>query len=141
MNKTILIIIIVLVVLVGGYYLFRGAYYAPSPTPPTSREETPPITEEGTTPVKEITVSAREYSFNPPNIILSAGERVKLTFKNEGITVHNFVVKDLGVSTRTIGPGQTDTIEFTAPASGKYTFICSIPGHAAAGMIGDLEVE
>ena len=48
---------------------------------------------------------------------------------------------DLGISTKTIGSGQTETIEFVAPTSGTYTFICSVPGHATAGMVGDLIVE
>ena len=30
--------------------------------------------------------------------------------------------------TKLLGPGQSDTIEFTVPA-GSYTFICSFPGH------------
>ena len=31
--------------------------------------------------------------------------------------------------TKMLGGGESDTIEFTAPAAGKYDFICSFPGH------------
>jgi azurin len=45
-------------------------------------------------------------------------------------------------STRMLGPGERDTITFTAPAqAGTYEFICSFPGHAAAGMRGTLVVR
>ncbi len=31
--------------------------------------------------------------------------------------------------TKLLGGGETDTIEFTAPKKGTYTYICSFPGH------------
>lgn len=141
MSKTILIIVIILVVVIGGYFLLKGGYQASAPT---STPEVTALEEEILPPtgqVKEFTVSGTEYSFSPSSITVSAGDRVKITFRNDGRIGHNFVVRDLGIGTRTIGPGQTDTIEFTTPQSGTYTFICSVPGHAVAGMVGDLEVE
>lgn len=33
------------------------------------------------------------------------------------------------VHTRLLGPKETDTIIFTAPAAGEYDYICSFPGH------------
>ena len=149
MNKVILIIIVILIVIVGGYFLLRGAYQAPAlapttPAPTAPTEEVSPGPEEVSAPtpsVKEFTVSGTEYNFNPSSIRVSAGDRVKITFRNDGRIGHNFVVKDLGISAKTIGSGQTDIVEFTAPQSGNYTFICSVPGHATAGMAGDLIVE
>ncbi|MEC7281083.1 MAG: plastocyanin/azurin family copper-binding protein, partial [Verrucomicrobiota bacterium] len=41
-----------------------------------------------------------------------------------------------------LGPGENDTIEFTAPAlSGDYEFLCSFPAHLFAGMRGVMTVE
>lgn len=34
-------------------------------------------------------------------------------------------------ATKMLGPGEEDTITFSAPAEGEYEFICSYPGHAA----------
>ncbi|HRD57807.1 MAG TPA: azurin [Ferruginibacter sp.] len=31
--------------------------------------------------------------------------------------------------TKMVGPGESDTISFDAPAAGKYDYICSFPGH------------
>ncbi|MDP5170144.1 MAG: azurin, partial [Bacteroidia bacterium] len=33
--------------------------------------------------------------------------------------------------TSLVGGGESTTVEFTAPAAGVYTFICSFPGHSA----------
>lgn len=42
--------------------------------------------------------------------------------------------------TKLVGGGESDTIEFTAPKKGTYTFICSFPGHYAL-MKGNFIVE
>ena len=34
----------------------------------------------------------------------------------------------------------SETITFTAPAPGRYTYLCPVPGHAQQGMYGALEV-
>jgi len=44
--------------------------------------------------------------------------------------------------TKLLGPGESDTIEFTAPdAPGEYEFLCSFPAHLYAGMRGVMTVE
>lgn len=45
------------------------------------------------------------------------------------------------VATKLLGPGESDTITFTAPAAGTYDYICTFPGHAQAGMHGVLTVK
>jgi azurin len=42
--------------------------------------------------------------------------------------------------TKLVGGGESDTVEFTAPKKGTYTFICSFPGHYAL-MKGSFIVE
>lgn len=135
MNKTMLIIIIVLVVVIGGYFILKGKYPAPTSTPATA-----PSTETSVG-IREITVIGTEYSFNPLSISVKAGEKVKITFKNNGQTIHNLTVDKLGIGTKTVNPGKTDAVEFTAPSSGAYSFFCSISGHRASGMEGSLKVE
>jgi azurin len=39
------------------------------------------------------------------------------------------------------GSNSSDTISFQAPAPGEYTYVCTVPGHYAAGMWGNLTVE
>ena len=137
MNKVI-IVIIVLLVGVGGYFLLRGGYQTPTSTPSPTSEA---VEEKIVSGVKEITIIGTEFNFNPSSITLKTEEEVRIIFKNTGKAPHNLVIEDLGIKTKTIGPGQTDTIEFTASSSGTYTFFCSISGHQAAGMEGSLKIE
>lgn len=149
--KTTGIIIVVLLVAVGGYFLLRGSYQAPTSAPATTSTVAPKETEQPTEispttkiPVAgatEISVSATEFSFSPASISVKAGEKVKITFKNNGRAQHNLTLERLGIGTKTISGGQTDAVEFTAPSSGTYNFFCSIPGHRASGMAGALKVE
>jgi len=46
------------------------------------------------------------------------------------------------VTTSMLGAGETDTITFTVPeTTGEYDYICTFPGHFAAGMVGKLIVQ
>lgn len=137
MKKTILATAGVLVVIVGGYFLLRGGYQVPASTP----AETPLVAQTPAAGATEINVSGSEFSFSPASINVKAGERVKITFRNIGQAPHNLVLEGLGITTKTIGGGQTDVVEFTAPAAGTYSFFCSIPGHRSAGMEGSLKIE
>lgn len=57
----------------------------------------------------------------------------------------NFVAKksepQIIVHSGLVGGGESVTVEFTAPAAGKYQFICTFPGHFQGGMVGQLIVE
>lgn len=33
--------------------------------------------------------------------------------------------------TRVLGPGESDTLKFTAPPAGEYPYVCTFPGHFA----------
>jgi uncharacterized cupredoxin-like copper-binding protein len=78
-----------------------------------------------------------------------------ITFKvtNLGVAFHNFKVCTIpvptaagaqnacfGKSTRTLKHGQSTTLTVPISLAGKYEFLCTIPGHAAAGMKGLLGV-
>jgi azurin len=50
--------------------------------------------------------------------------------------------KDVIAHTKLLGPGESDTITFTAPyVAGDYVFLCGFPGHYAAGMHGIVTVK
>ena len=50
--------------------------------------------------------------------------------------------KKVIAKTRTLGPGEEETITFTAPSiPSPYDYICTFPGHFAAGMKGVLVVQ
>lgn len=38
-------------------------------------------------------------------------------------------MEDVIAATKLLGPGESETISFTAPEPGDYQFVCSFPGH------------
>ena len=87
------------------------------------------------------TVTGTEFAFTPSTLTVKKGEPVTITFKNQGKYPHNLTITDLNVATKTIQPGQSDTITFTPPKAGSFTFMCTVPGHADRGMKGTLTVQ
>ena len=97
--------------------------------------------EGGTMEIGEIVVEGDDYSFSPARFSVSAGESVKLTLNNVGRFPHNLIVEGLGIATRTIPGGASDTIEFSVEEAGTYTIYCGIGNHRALGMTGVLTIE
>jgi uncharacterized cupredoxin-like copper-binding protein len=46
-----------------------------------------------------------------------------------------------GKGTKLIVPAQSTSLTYTFKTRGTYEYICTVPGHAAAGMKGDLKVS
>jgi uncharacterized cupredoxin-like copper-binding protein len=64
--------------------------------------------------------------------------RVTFRITNRGTLKHDF--KIAGKRTRLIGVGKTRSLTVTL-RRGTYKYICTVPGHAAAGMKGRLRVR
>lgn len=88
---------------------------------------------------KEITVQLRSFEFEPSSFTLEQGQPVSLKLVSEDIE-HTYTVEALGVDYR-VGPGETRTVTFTPEQSGTFELICTIPGHAEAGMVGTVAVQ
>ncbi len=63
------------------------------------------------------------------------------TFKvtNRGAIKHDF--KIAGKKTPGLATGKAATLKVTFTKAGKYTYLCTLPGHAAGGMKGILTVK
>jgi uncharacterized cupredoxin-like copper-binding protein len=63
------------------------------------------------------------------------------TFKvtNKGMIAHDF--KIAGKKTASLKTGKSQTFKVTFKKAGKYPYLCTLPGHAAAGMKGVLVVK
>lgn len=89
---------------------------------------------------REVLVVGDEFSFDPEMIRLRAGETINVTFRNDGRMFHTFTVRSLGFELRTGGNGRIEgAIDVTEP--GTYQFLCTVPGHASAGMRGRIVVD
>lgn len=136
MNKNLLIGAgVLLAVVIAGFYFIKGPKVSYAPTANTTTATLAPG------PVTEINVSAKEYAYTPSTITVKSGENVKINFTNNGTTAHNLTIQGLNLATNSIGPGETDSISFVAPAAGSYNFYCSIDGHKDLGLSGTLIVQ
>ena len=53
--------------------------------------------------------------------------------------LHNFRI--IGKQTRLIQPGKTAKLAVRFRKKGRYRYLCTVPGHAAAGMRGVFTVR
>jgi uncharacterized cupredoxin-like copper-binding protein len=109
------------------------------------------------------TVSASEYGFTPAVLMLPAMQPVELTLMNTGCMEHDLVIiagpgiptpaatmapmSGMDATMTGMGPfhvhaqpGKAATLMLTLSA-GEYSFICSMTGHRAKGMVGTLIVR
>jgi plastocyanin len=163
MTMGMIIVVIVVIAVIGGYFLLANRKTS-SPTvenqnnqgemmqddgsamsPEESMESTDSAMMEGEGMTegmtKSITVEGSEYSYTPSTLNANVGDIITLTFKNTGTYSHNLVIPDLNVQTKTINPGESDTIEFTADKAGTYSFYCTVDSHKDKGMVGTLNVQ
>lgn len=79
-----------------------------------------------------VKVTAKEFKFV---LSRSSAPHGKVTFKvvNKGKAKHDF--KIAGKRTPMLKPGKTATLTVTL-SKGKHKYVCTVPGHAAAGMRG-----
>ena len=80
-----------------------------------------------------VKVGAKEFKFT---LSRKSAPHGKVTFKvtNKGHIKHDF--KIAGKKTKMLGPGKGTSLTVTLKKGKKYTYICTVPGHAAAGMKG-----
>jgi len=113
------------------------------PVPGNEVEETVVVKDESSmaeSPVVEISMTARQWEFEPAAITVKEGQRVKLTIRSIDVA-HGFALPDFGVSQR-LEPGKTQIVEFTADKKGTYTFFCNVAcGAGHRDMKGQLVVE
>jgi uncharacterized cupredoxin-like copper-binding protein len=83
-----------------------------------------------------VTVTATEFKFKLSKLTVPHGS-VTFTVVNKGKVAHDF--KIAGKKTALIKPGKSAKLIVTLIA-GKYPYLCTVPGHAAAGMKGTLRV-
>ena len=138
MSKNLLIGLgVFLAVVVVGFFLVRS----PKPSVQNAQNSTPATSSSTASPVKEINISAKEFAYTPSSVSVNVGETVKINLTNDGTTTHNLTIAELGVKTKDVNPGESDSVTFTPKTTGAYTFFCSIDSHKDLGLQGTLEVR
>ncbi|MGI8666018.1 MAG: cupredoxin domain-containing protein [Jatrophihabitans sp.] len=90
--------------------------------------------------VQNVTITAdQSYRFDPSTITVHPG-KVKITLVHTGTGApHDWSLTGFpDDNVALVSPGETRSVEFTAPSPGRYTFVCTI--HIAQGQTGTLVV-
>lgn len=90
---------------------------------------------------QQVDLVAQNATFSKKEIHVRAGTFVVLTFTNEDPVFHDLMVEGVANVDAPARPGQTSHVRFVIDRPGRYTFVCTVPGHAEAGMMGVLVVE
>jgi nitrite reductase (NO-forming) len=89
--------------------------------------------------VGAVEIEAFDLGFTPGAIEVDAPGRYEFTLNNTGTIPHDITFAD-GATSGMIEGGKSATLEIDVPAEG-LTFICSVPGHAQAGMEGSVTTK
>jgi azurin len=147
------------------------ATLAPTATPVPTSTPVPASIPAPIAQALSIATVGGEWQFTQSALEAAAGEEIALSFKNNAkMTPHNLVLvsggDDIALAVNTAGAsagaamgyipsdpriiahttglvkgGHAETITFSAPAAGTYTYICTVPGHLELGMKGILIVK
>jgi len=82
-------------------------------------------------------ITAFDLGFKPAKLDVPAAGRYTVKLVNTGSTSHDITFPS--GETALAKPGETASVDVDVPAGG-LAFLCSIPGHAAAGMTGEISV-
>lgn len=88
----------------------------------------------------KITVSGKEFSYEPATLTLKAGQPYTIVLKNIGSVEHDITVDKVKFKL-TVAGNNTREKGLKVEKPGTYQFYCSLPGHKSAGMKGELTVS
>ena len=86
-----------------------------------------------------VQVKGGEFFFRLSTKSVSRPGKVTFVFKNIGHVLHDFSIR--GRKTPLIQPGKTAKLVVSFTKKGKYAYLCTVPGHAQAGMKGTFTVR
>jgi uncharacterized cupredoxin-like copper-binding protein len=95
-------------------------------------------THHGAAKTKKITVTMTEFKFKLSKSSASKGT-VVFTVKNKGKVGHDFKIH--GKKTKIVKPGKSVKLTVKFQKTGKFSYICTVPGHAASGMKGTFRIK
>jgi plastocyanin len=155
----IIVIVIIVVGVIAYQYTRPGSNLSPSP----SATETPsPSGSVTTMTIYAGEPSASSFGFgtsasniqsNPgPQLTFKVGQTYTVTLVNQGASPHGWEI----VSTKAVGTpmfgagigvtsyvaaGQSESVTFTPTQSGNFFYVCTVAGHIALGMWGNVLVN
>jgi cytochrome c oxidase subunit 2 len=133
MNKIYLLVVIIVLAVGGVLFLNQNklSIKTESITP------TPAIS---SFPLKEFTMTAKQFQFDPSVITVKQGDRVRIKITSLDVP-HGFALSDFNIN-QNLEPGKQVVVDFIADKKGEFAFHCSvICGAGHKEMVGKLVVE
>ena len=88
-----------------------------------------------------IELEALDIAFDPTEITIDAADLpVTIRMENVGAALHNFKIEELGIDVDAFPNETVDIVIPAGTAPGTYEFVCNVPGHTEAGMVGTLVI-
>jgi uncharacterized cupredoxin-like copper-binding protein len=83
-------------------------------------------------------VSLTDFAIEPSALTVAQG--AVLTITNDGNVQHDFTVIGTDTKTPLLDSGESTELDLSALPAGTHQVMCSVAGHAEAGMIGQLTI-
>jgi len=99
---------------------------------------------EASLPARSLSVELTEFSIAPNVLVAQVGEPLTFNIANKGVLDHDVTIVDSEGQKLThveVKHGHSATFDFRPSASGELRILCSIDGHAKAGMTAQLIVS
>ncbi len=118
MQKTVIITIVGILIVVGTVMLGNDKPNQDKTKQTTQRQSSV------AGPVKEFTMTAKQWEFSPETITVDKGDTVRLNVTSVDVE-HGIAIPDFNVS-ENLRPGRTVVIEFVADKVGQFSFFCNV---------------
>jgi FtsP/CotA-like multicopper oxidase with cupredoxin domain len=86
-----------------------------------------------------IDVQLSEFAITPAAIVAPPGP-VQLRVTNVGSIVHNLSIPTLGVKSKDLLGGESETLDLGSLSEGVMDVLCEVAGHAGSGMVATLSI-
>ncbi len=123
MRKVALLLVLVVLAL-GCTQSQAGVPVKALPAEGSPAVATPGDTPQGGQAVKEFTIVASQFKFEPSTITVNQGDSVRLRVKSMDVT-HGIDIEGYEIN-RELKPGQEVVIDFVADKSGDFEFYCNV---------------
>ena len=130
-----LVVVSVILIVAGLAGFGRSSRASGDVSAPTST----PVKVQTQAAAKTIQVKGGEFFFRLSTKSIAKPGKVTFVFKNIGHVQHDFKIN--GKRTPLTSPGKTARLVVTFKKKGKYPYLCTVPGHAEAGMKGTFTVR
>ena len=87
----------------------------------------------------QFTLVAEDIMWSTTEIHAKINQPIELTLRNDGALDHDFVIEELDIDVL-LSPGAIEVVKFTVDYPATIKYICSIPGHEEAGMVGEIVI-